>query len=109
MPNAAPILTQNGTVDAFAVAAEAGLPLAPGTIVQVYGSNLTAHTTSASSIPLPTVLDQTPVIIGGLTAPLYYVSPEQINAQGPFELQAGSPYQVVVSTNGALSTRTRFS
>jgi trimeric autotransporter adhesin len=103
-PNAAPILTQNGTVDAFAVAAEAGLPLAPGTIVQIYGSNLTAHTTSASSIPLPTVLDQTSVIIGGLMAPLYYVSPGQINAQVPFELQAGSPYQVVVSTNGALST-----
>jgi uncharacterized protein (TIGR03437 family) len=103
-PNAAPLLSPNGTLDAFAIAAEPGAPLAPGTIVQIYGSNLTAQTTVGSTIPLATVLDQTSVIIGGLPAPLYYVSPGQINAQIPFELTAGNPYQVVVSANGALST-----
>jgi large repetitive protein len=103
-PNAAPLLTQNGTLDAFAIAAEPGAPLAPGTIVQIYGSNLTSQTTAASAIPLPTSLDQTSVIIGGLAAPLYYVSPGQINAQVPFELTAGNPYEVIVSANGALST-----
>jgi uncharacterized protein (TIGR03437 family) len=103
-PNAAPLLTPNGTLDAFAIAAEPGVPLAPGTIVQIYGSNLTAQTTLGTTIPLATVLDQTSVIIGGLQAPLYYVSPGQINAQVPFELTAGNPYQVIVSANGALST-----
>jgi uncharacterized protein (TIGR03437 family) len=53
---------------------------------------------------LATNLNQTSVIIGGLLAPLYYVSPGQINAQVPFELTAGNPYQVIVSANGALST-----
>jgi uncharacterized protein (TIGR03437 family) len=103
-PNAAPVLTPNGTLDAFAIAAEPGAPLAPGTIVQIYGSNLTAQTTLGTTIPLVTTLDQTSVIIGGLLAPLYYVSPGQINAQIPFELTAGNPYQVIVNANGALST-----
>jgi uncharacterized protein (TIGR03437 family) len=103
-PNAAPLLTPNGILDAFAIAAEPGVPLAPGTIVQIYGSNLTAQTTAGTTIPLATTLDQTSVIIGGLEAPLYFVSPGQINAQVPFELTAGNPYQVIVSANGALST-----
>jgi uncharacterized protein (TIGR03437 family) len=103
-PNAAPLLTLNGTLNAFAIAAEPGVPVAPGTIVQIYGANLASQVTQASTIPLPTSLNQTSVIIGGLLAPLYYVSPGQINAQVPFELAAGSPYQVIVSANGALST-----
>jgi uncharacterized protein (TIGR03437 family) len=57
-----------------------------------------------TTIPLANTLDQTSVIIGGLAAPLYYVSPGQINAQVPFELTAGNPYQVIVNANGALST-----
>jgi uncharacterized protein (TIGR03437 family) len=103
-PNAAPLLTPNGILDAFAIAAEPGVPVAPGTIVQIYGSNLTAQTTAGTTIPLANTLDQTSVIIGGLQAPLYFVSPGQINAQVPFELAAGNPYQVIVSANGALST-----
>jgi adhesin/invasin len=103
-PNPAPLLTPNGTLDAFAIAAEPGAPIAPGTIVQIYGSNLASQTTSATTIPLPTSLNQTSVIIGGLMAPLYFASPGQINAQVPFELTAGNPYQVIVDANGALST-----
>jgi uncharacterized protein (TIGR03437 family) len=103
-PNIAPLLTPNGTINAFAISAEPGVPLAPGTIVQIYGSNLAAQTVTASAIPLPTGLNQTSVIIGGMAAPLYFVSPGQINAQVPFELTAGNPYQVVVNANNALST-----
>jgi uncharacterized protein (TIGR03437 family) len=44
------------------------------------------------------------VLIGGVTAPLFYVSPGQINAQIPFELTAGNQYQVIVNANGALTT-----
>ena len=43
-------------------------------------------------------------MIGGVEAPLYYVSPSQINAQIPFELTAGNQYQVIVNANGALTT-----
>ncbi len=102
-PNAAPLLNENGTLDAFAIAPEVGAPLAPGTIVQIYGSNLAAKVTPNSIVPLPTNLGETSVYIGGMPAPLYYVSPGQINAQVPFELPAGRTYQVMVSANGALS------
>ncbi len=44
------------------------------------------------------------MIIGGVAAPLYFVSPGQINAQVPFELKSGMSYQVIVNANGALST-----
>jgi uncharacterized protein (TIGR03437 family) len=48
------------------------------------------------------------VAIGGVAAPLYYVGPGQINAEAPFELLAGSRYQVLVSANGALTTSDNF-
>lgn len=103
-PSAVPLLTPNGTLNAFAIAAEPGAPFAPGTIVQIYGANLASQSASAGAIPLPVSLNQTSVIIGGVTAPLYYASPGQINAQIPFDLTPGNPYQVIVNANGALST-----
>jgi uncharacterized protein (TIGR03437 family) len=42
------------------------------------------------------------VLIGGIPAPLYYVSPGQINAQAPFELAAGGQYQIQVTSGGAV-------
>jgi uncharacterized protein (TIGR03437 family) len=102
-PNAAPILNPNGTLNAFAIAGEPGAPIAPGSIVQIYGSNLAPQPAQATAIPLPVNLSQTSVLIGGLLAPLYYVSPGQINAQVPFELITGQTYQVVVNANGALT------
>jgi len=102
VPNAAPALAPNGTLHVFTPAI--GGPLAPGTIVQIYGSGLAKQTLAASTFPLATNLAGTSVIIGGLQAPLYYVSAGQVNAQLPFELPAGQPYQVIISNNGALST-----
>ena len=46
------------------------------------------------------------MLIGGIAAPLYYVSPWQINAQIPFELAPGKQYQVHVNAGGANSTPT---
>ena len=86
-PNAAPILTPNGTLNVFAPAV--GGALGPGNIVQIYGNYLSSQTISASTIPLPTGLNGTSVFIGGISAPLYFVSSGQVNAQVPFELTAG--------------------
>jgi uncharacterized protein (TIGR03437 family) len=101
-PNAAPVLTPHGTLHVFDPLV--GGALGPGNIVQIYGSNLAAQTTSATSIPLPTTLGGTSVIIGGIQVPLYFVSAGQINAQVPFTLAAGTSYQVLISANGALTT-----
>jgi len=101
-PKATPILTPDGTLNAFSTVLGGGI--APGTIVQIYGSNLASQTAAAAAIPLPNTINRTQVLIGGLPAPLYYVSPGQINAQVPFELNAGQQYEVIVNANGALST-----
>lgn len=85
-----------------------GAPLAPGALVQITGQYLAGQTLNASAVPLPTSLGGTSVIIGGLEAPLSMVSPGQLNAQVPFELPAGQPYQVIVIANNALTTPQSF-
>ncbi len=104
-PATSPVLAPNGALDAFDP--QIGAALAPGSLVQIYGSNLASKIASASLVPLPTNIGGTSVTVGGLNAPLFYVSPGQINAQIPFELAAGGQYEIVVSAAGALTTPQR--
>jgi len=62
--------------------------LGPGTTVSVLGSNLSANSVTAdlTQPQLPTALGNTQVYMNGIAAPLYFVSPNQINAQIPWEL-----------------------
>jgi uncharacterized protein (TIGR03437 family) len=99
-PNKVPILYQHGTI--HNLNPQPGAPLAPGTIVQIYGSGL-APATLQTSLPLPTNVNGTIVIIGGIQAPLYYVSDGQLNAQLPLELSPSRQYQILISANGALT------
>jgi uncharacterized protein (TIGR03437 family) len=99
--NTAPILNQGATLRT--VQGEAGAPLAPGTLVQIFGSNLSQSTVQPSSLPLPTNINGTQVLIGGLAAPLYYISSGEVDAQVPLELAPRAGYPIVVSVNGALT------
>ena len=107
-PNVAPALTPGGMLNVFNPSVGGGI--APGMAVQIYGTNLALPGVSdlASSLPFPTTLSGTSVVIGGTQAPLYYVSPGQINALAPFELKPGVPYQVLVTVNGAIATPDKF-
>jgi len=96
-PNNPPTLLANNPTQVWN--SVIGGSLAPGTIIQLYGSNLAAQVVK-SPAPLQTELGQTSVLIGGVPAPLYYVSPGQINAQVPFELTPGNQYQVIAVANG---------
>ena len=99
-----PVLLPNATLNNLNP--QPGGPLAPGTLVQIFGANLSTSDTpvTAQSVPLPPTLNGTQVLIGGIPAPLYYVSKTQINAMVPFELTAGTQYDVIVTVNGSLST-----
>ncbi len=97
----APILAGNGIL--HNLYPQPGAPLAPGTIVQIFGSAL-ADTASITSIPLPSILNGTSVLVGGELAPLFYVSSGQINAQIPADLVPGQQYQVLVVANNAFTT-----
>ena len=55
-------------------------PMAPGSIVSLFGSSL-ATAADASGAPWPKVLAGTSVFVNGVAAPLGYAGPTQINAQ----------------------------
>ena len=59
--------------------------VAPGCWVAIFGSGLAASSFAGQSVPFPTQLNGVSVSIGGVAAPLSYVSPTQINALVPFE------------------------
>ena len=66
-------------------------PLAPGTIVSIFGSNLSSEPASgggrsASSVPLPTELAGTQMILGGRPLPILFSREDQVNAVLPFEV-----------------------
>jgi len=77
-------------------------PLAPEAIVAAFGANLAANTQTARELPLPTQLAGVSVRVGdGLgaerLAPLFFVSPEQINYQIPSGTAGG---QAIVTVTG---------
>ena len=90
----APVLYQNQVLSNFDP--QPGAPLAPGTPVRMLGSSLSSGTDSASTVPLPVTLAQTSLLIGSTRAPLYYVSPDQVNAQIPPELPPGAQYAIAI-------------
>ena len=65
-------------------------PIAPGGIATIFGTNLAESTELASELPLPMEMGGVTVWFNGIQAPLYYVSPTQINAQVPFDLEGFS-------------------
>jgi uncharacterized protein (TIGR03437 family) len=73
---------------------------APGEIMAVFGNLLSGSTQSAPTIPLPTTLGGVTATINGIAAPLYFVSPGQINLQIPYGLTSGSVANLVVTYNG---------
>jgi uncharacterized protein (TIGR03437 family) len=101
VPNIVPVLARNGILHNFNPVL--GGTLAPGTVITIYGTALAAGTIAPQAVPLPTTLDGTTVIVGGIPAPLFFVSPGQINAQLPYQLIAGREYQVVVQADAALT------
>lgn len=99
---AQPIVNAGGTIDAAAF--YVGQPVAPGSLVSIFGSGLAVSLQQADTVPWTTQLGQTSVTFNGIPAPLYFVSPGQINAQLPWStLPAGATTgtaNVVVTFNG---------
>ena len=87
--------------------------VSPGAIVEIYGTNLANATCSADTLPGPAQLRCSPtrVAVGSRDTPLYYVSPNQINAQIPSDLGLGSVnvavFRGVVRSNSVTMTLVR--
>jgi uncharacterized protein (TIGR03437 family) len=77
--------------------------IAPGTIVEINGTNLCDNTTSASfsQAYLPTSLNGCTLYVDGVAAPLLYASPTQINAQMMEEAQDRTSVSMYVRSQHA--------
>ncbi len=69
-----------------------------GSVFAIFGSDLASKEGQPTGAPLPTKVLTTTVTVNGEAAPLFYVSPTQINAQMPEDTKAG--VATVVVTNG---------
>src|ERR1035438_2340976 len=76
--------------------------IAPGELLTIFNSSNLADDTVVASSPFPTTLDNVQVSIGGLPAPIYYVSPTQLAVIVPYAV-AGPIAMVQVTNNGVLS------
>ncbi len=70
-------------------------PVSPGSIVAVFGQGFSTTTSDSTEVPLPTTLAGVKVTINGIEAPLFFVSPTQINFQLPVEVEPGEATIVV--------------
>ena len=61
-------------------------PITAGLMGSIFGTNLAFFTLTANSVPLPSTLGGSSIQIDGVAAPLFFVSPGQINFQVPWEL-----------------------
>ena len=76
--------------------------IAPGELITIYGTGLADSTVVAPGIPFPTSLGNVQVSIGGVNAPIYYVSPTQISVIVPYEATSAIA-QIQVTTDGNAS------
>lgn len=89
-------------ISAVVNAASYEASLAPGCWMAIFGSRLAPETAVAPAPePLPTRLSGVSVTVDGVPAPLAFVSPGQINALMPFEIQvAGEKWSTVMVSTG---------
>ncbi len=77
-------------------------PVAPGSLVAIFGSDFAPEARLAFRTPWPKVLGNTSVFVNGVAAPLAFVSPSQINAQVPYETKLGLVTVIVVAGSHVL-------
>lgn len=104
-PAIAPAVTTGGVVNGGGFTANA--PVAPGSIVSIFGTGFANAPVNAQAVPLGNSLGNVGVKINGADAPLFFVSPTQINAQVPWSIQPG-PATLTVTTPSGTSASTSF-
>jgi uncharacterized protein (TIGR03437 family) len=82
-----------------------GLTAAPGMIAAVFGTAMAPEGTALSApfLPLPFSMAGVSATVNGASAPLYYVSPGQVNLQIPYETGAGTAV-LAINNNGEVAT-----
>ena len=77
--------------------------IAPGGLITLFGAQLSPVNLASSEMPLPTALADSCLTVNGLPVPILFVSPNQINAQMPFET-VGNVSMILRTPGGSSDT-----
>lgn len=99
-------VTQGGTMAVVSAASYVGTEAARDSIVSAFGEKLATETKAATGTTLPTTLAGTTVRVRDITglerlAPLFYVSPTQVNFQIPSGTSIGDAIITITSGDGS--------
>lgn len=95
---ALPTVARNATLNAASF--KQFEPVAPGSLVSVFGTNLGTSTAGAATLPLPMTLADVRAQLGGKDVPLVFANSGQVNAQIPTDLAPGTQAALVVTVRG---------
>jgi uncharacterized protein (TIGR03437 family) len=84
------------------------MPVSPGGLISIYGSNL-ADAAQPALPPYPPSLGNTQILLGGQPLPLLYVSGTQVNAQIPPNLPVNTQHQILVQRDNIPSVGSQVS
>ncbi len=90
-------------IKGVANAASFGQAFVPGMVMSVFGAGLSPITQQTSQLPLPLTVKGVSVTVNGIAAPLYYISPGQLNVQVPYETGLGTA-TLGVNNNGQVAS-----
>jgi uncharacterized protein (TIGR03437 family) len=82
---------------------QANTPVAPGSFVSIFGTNLAPQLAGANALPYPPMLAGTEVVLGGEVLPLAFVANGQVNAIVPYDVQVNAAQQLIVQQNNSYS------
>jgi len=109
LAQAPPVVADGGVLNAANLSR--GQPVTLGSFVAIFGSGF-GNGGVASTVPWPTSLGGTTVLMNGIPAPLYAVTDGQINAQLPFEVfpsgQTSGSVIIIVQRGGQSSAVKSF-
>lgn len=98
-----PLTTARGAVNAVSLQSAPSV-VAQGGILAVFGEQLAAAHTKPEGAPLPLALEDpaVEVLINGVAAPIFFVSPTQVNVLVPWDIEPG--WADVVVRRGGLDS-----
>jgi uncharacterized protein (TIGR03437 family) len=82
-------------------AADFTAAVAPGSLISLFGENLSPVNLASAEMPLPTALGDSCLTVNGALAPILFVSATQVNAQLPYYLDGN--VTLVLHTPGGVS------
>jgi uncharacterized protein (TIGR03437 family) len=97
-----PLLTREGVVSTSSYAPAE--PLAPGSLVSLFGLRLSNFQETFQQLPLPQRLGDTEILLGGRRLPLLLATDRQINAILPMSLPTNTELPLVVRRGRVQST-----